>query len=89
MEVKEPTSAYHVPTSTAQHVAMLRGKIIQRVEKEDDMHLLQQFYVYISDSQAAPNLHDNEKLRSLRGILHPQQSYQELRDDYLNEKFSL
>lgn len=86
MKAEEPILAYSVNPQ----LAMLRDKIIERVEQEKDPHTLQQIIIFIDQAQNPHSDMDSPKdLRSLRGILKANKSYQEMKQRHMQEKYAL
>ena len=87
MKVEEPMLAYEA-TPAATH---LRGQIIRSVEQEKDIRVLQHLCFVMEQLQAEEHVVTPKRgLRSLRGVLKSNgKTYEEMREEYLKEKYDL
>ncbi|MBQ9640514.1 MAG: hypothetical protein IJV06_03010 [Bacteroidaceae bacterium] len=86
MKAEEPIVAY----GTTPSITHLRGEIINSIEQEQDIYVLQSIAAWIEQTQKKKSLNATRpSLRSLCGILKSNKTYEELRDEYLKDKYAL
>ena len=86
MKAEEPIVAY----GTTSSITHLRGEIIKSIEHEQDISVLQSIATLIEQTQKEKDFKATRpSLNSLCGILKSDKSYEELRDEYLKEKYAV
>lgn len=91
MKVKEPLLRYNAVPSTS----IMRGRLIKALENEEDTNFIQNMYVMMIQLQNDRTSKPKHKysLSELKGILSLEndncESYDDIRNTYLREKYSL
>lgn len=89
MEVKEPMVSYNTQPSAN----VLRNKIVSRLEREEDTHVLQLLYSFIEHLQRTATSTPKYSMESLNGILSgglaDEVSYEDLKKQHLKNIYAL
>lgn len=91
MKVKEPTAIY----DTVPSIPVMRGRLMKALENEEDANFIQSMYVMMTQLKNASQSEEHVKysLSDLKGILALDKddglSYDDMRKDYLKERYSL
>ena len=93
MKAKEPAVRYNTMPS----ISVMRGKLIEVFEHENDANFIQSMYVFMIQTRNEQEAEKNTKhsLSELKGILalgdgnENQMSYEDMRKAYVKDRFSL